>query len=142
MRRKKHILMRWVTNRWFICPLLFILIYPLSETVVYSMMRMNGFVIDAPLIPAEEIHQGGPPRDGIPSIDNPSFIKADNVTFLKPDDRVLGIKFKGISKAYAIRIMNYHELVNDDFSGHPVLVSFCSYRLGTDPNCLRPSLYS
>ncbi len=125
MNRRKNVLVKWVTNRWFIYPFLIVLIYPLAETPVYSMMRMNGFVIDKPLIPAEEIHQGGPPRDGIPSIDNPSFIKADNVTFLKPDDRVLGITFKGISKAYAIRIMNYHELVNDDFDGHPVLVSFC-----------------
>jgi len=89
------------------------------------MMSMNGFVIDQPLVPESEILQGGPPRDGIPSIDNPVFISPDQASFLKEDDRVLGLSFNGISKAYAIRILNFHELVNDNFNQHPVTVSFC-----------------
>jgi len=112
-------------SRWVIYPLLVILLYPLTETAVYSMMSMNGFVIDQPLVPESEIYQGGPPRDGIPSIDQPIFISSEKATFLKKSDRVLGIMFNGISKAYAIRILNYHELVNDRFNQHPVIVSFC-----------------
>jgi hypothetical protein len=116
---------RWLKSRWFIYPVLLILTYPLAETAVYSMMKMNGFVIDDPLIPANEIYQGGPPRDGIPSIDNPSFISVKETTFLSVNDRVLGLTFNGVTKAYAINILNYHELVNDEFNGHPVVVSFC-----------------
>ena len=112
-------------SRWFIYPLLLVLTYPLAETAVYSMMKMNGFVIDKPLIPANEIYQGGPPRDGIPSIDNPDFISVKQTQFLAESDRVLGLTFNGVSKAYAINILNYHELVNDEFNGHPVVVSFC-----------------
>lgn len=92
---------------------------------MYSMMRMNGFVIDQPLVPVSDIYQGGPPRDGIPSIDNPVFTSSDQAVFLKEDDRVLGLTFNGVSKAYALSILNYHELVNDTFGRHPVVVSFC-----------------
>ena len=122
---KKHLLVRALTSRWFIYPMLMIFTYPLAETAVYSMLRMNGFVIESPLIPAEEIYQGGPPRDGIPSIDDPKFITPEKAQFLKTGDRVLGVVFNGVSKAYAIRILNYHELVNDEFNQHPVVVSFC-----------------
>jgi hypothetical protein len=113
------------TSRWLIYPLLVILLYPLMQTSVYSMMRMNGFVIDQSLVPESEIHQGGPPRDGIPSIDNPVFTSPDQAAFLKEDDRVLGLRFNGVSKAYAVNILNHHELVNDVFNQHPVVVSFC-----------------
>jgi len=89
------------------------------------MVRMNGFVIDQPLVPESEIHQGGPPRDGIPSIDDPVFISPEQAVFLKENDRVLGVTFNGVSKAYALNILNYHELVNDVFNLHPVVVSFC-----------------
>jgi len=125
MHRLVNSLVKWIKSRWFIYPVLVILIYPIAQNEVFSMVRMNGFVIDEPLIPADEIFQGGPPRDGIPSIDEPSFIKAQQAKFLKAEDRVLGLNFKGVSKAYSIRILNYHELVNDKFNQHPVIVSFC-----------------
>ncbi|MFT5716146.1 MAG: hypothetical protein ACJAWS_001366 [Oleiphilaceae bacterium] len=118
-------LIQMFTSRWVIYPLLVVLLYPLTETAVYSMMSMNGFVIDQPLIPESEIHQGGPPRDGIPSIDDPVFVSLDKASFLKDDDRVLGVSFNGVSKAYSLSILNYHELVNDVFNKHPVVVSFC-----------------
>jgi hypothetical protein len=38
--------------------------------------QRNGFSIEDPLIPLDEILGGGPPRDGIPSIDSPKFILA------------------------------------------------------------------
>ena len=37
---------------------------------------MNGFDLSGGLLPENEIHQGGPPRDGIPSLDEPKFITA------------------------------------------------------------------
>jgi hypothetical protein len=85
----------------------------------------NGFVIDDALVPAAEILQGGPPRDGIPSLDYPDFISARDASFLKPKDRVLGIELNGIARAYPIRILNHHEIVNDAFGGHAIVVTYC-----------------
>ncbi len=86
---------------------------------------MNGFRIDNALIPAAEIKKGGPPRDGIPSLDNPVFVAADDAAYLKGRDRVLGISINGIAHAYPIRVLNYHEIVNDVIGGTAVVVTYC-----------------
>ncbi len=86
---------------------------------------MNGFKLINLRIPLEEIRSGGPPRDGIPSIDRPDFTSAGEAGFLRDDDYVLGVVRNGVAKAYPIRIMNYHEIVNDEFHGKPVVVTYC-----------------
>ncbi|WP_386719834.1 DUF3179 domain-containing protein [Litoribrevibacter euphylliae] len=88
------------------------------------MMEMNGFKIESPLIPADEIMHGGPPRDGIPAIDDPEFITRSESN-LNATDKVLGVTLNNQAKAYPINILNYHELVNDELDGHPITVSFC-----------------
>ena len=85
----------------------------------------NGFALDGALIPAEDIHEGGPPRDGIPALDNPVFVAAEDAGFMHDHDRVLGLDLSGTAKAYPIRILNYHEVVNDAFDGTPVTVTYC-----------------
>lgn len=85
----------------------------------------NGFDITNTLIPAGQIYHGGPPKDGIPAIDNPVFLPARQAEYLKSDDRVLGVTYNGISKAYPVRILNYHEIVNDMYQGDAVVISFC-----------------
>ncbi len=94
---------------------------------VYAQDKFNtkGFDLSNITIPLEFVKDGGPPRDGIPSIDNPEFINISEADFLSNDDRVLGVYFNGISKAYPVRILNFHEIVNDEFDGHPVVVTFC-----------------
>ncbi len=86
---------------------------------------INGFEIDDPLVPANQIMHGGPPRDGIPAIDDPRYVRAYQASFLKEDDRVLGVFYGGQAKAYSIGILNYHELVNDRFGSERLVVSFC-----------------
>lgn len=76
-------------------------------------------------VPVEELRGGGPPRDGIPAIDHPKFVAAGEARFLRGDDRVLGVDHNGVAKAYPIRILNWHEIVNDDFAGQPVAVTWC-----------------
>jgi hypothetical protein len=71
------------------------------------------------------ILSGGPGKDGIPAIDNPHFVSADKAGFLKPDSLVLGMTYKGLVKAYPINILNWHEIVNDQFNGEPVVITFC-----------------
>ena len=88
-------------------------------------IRKNGFVLDDALIPVQEIRSGGPPRDGIPSIDRPQFVAGSAAVFLKDKDRILGIERNGVVKAYPIAILNYHEIVNDVFSNEPIVVTYC-----------------
>jgi len=90
-----------------------------------SAESMNGFRLDDALIPVNDIKKGGPPRDGIPSLDYPEFIAADDANYLKGRDRVLGVSINGTARAYPIRILNYHEIVNDVIGGTPVVVTYC-----------------
>lgn len=85
----------------------------------------NGFDLTGVLVPESKILSGGPPRDGIPAIDTPRFVAAAAASFLKENERVLGIRRHGISKAYPIAILNWHEIVNDEFAGEPVAVTYC-----------------
>lgn len=75
-------------------------------------------------IDTDQIQSGGPPRDGIPALFEPNVLPAKMVDFLENDDRVLGVYHNGIARAYPTRILSYHELVNDDFGGDPLLVSW------------------
>ncbi|MFQ5548433.1 MAG: DUF3179 domain-containing protein [Woeseia sp.] len=85
----------------------------------------NGFVLDDALVPVDEILHGGPQRDGIPSLDHPKFVSAMDAEFLGSPDRVLGIEVDGIARAYPVRILNYHEIVNDSIGGQAILITYC-----------------
>ncbi|NJY61693.1 DUF3179 domain-containing protein [Salinimicrobium sp. CDJ15-81-2] len=85
---------------------------------------MKGFNLENALIPVEEIKDGGPPKDGIPSIDKPKFLRAQNAD-LGTQDRILGVYENGVAKAYPIKTLNYHEIVNDEFDGKPVVITYC-----------------
>ena len=85
----------------------------------------NGFNLERALIPVDQIFSGGPGKDGIPAIDRPKFVSADKADFLDDQSRVLGIHYKGVTKAYPINILNWHEIVNDEFNGESVVVTFC-----------------
>ena len=85
----------------------------------------NGFVLDGALVPPDEILNGGPGRDGIPSLDNPVFVKAGEAKFLGSKDRVLGIDINGVVRAYPVRILNYHEIVNDSIGGEAIVITYC-----------------
>jgi len=88
-------------------------------------LAKNGFDLSNASIPADQILQGGPPKDGIPAIDEPKFVAANEAGFLVDNARVLGVERNGIAKAYPIAILNWHEIVNDRFADEPVVVSFC-----------------
>ncbi len=104
--------------------LLGILVYFINVRVVPA-MTMNGFDLDEALIAEDQIKRGGPPRDGIPSIDEPKFVTVDAVDYLKADDRILGLVINNQARAYPILILNWHEIVNDEFSGQAVVISYC-----------------
>ncbi len=83
-----------------------------------------GFDTTRHSIPPEDILSGGPPKDGIPAITEPHFIDAEAATFLRPDDRVIGVVHDGVAKAYPLRILNWHEVVNDAVGSTPVAVTY------------------
>lgn len=88
--------------------------------------EMNGFNLRGSAISVSQIHKGGPPRDGIPALTNPHFETAGEASFwLDDDDRVLAISRNGIAKAYPIRILNWHEIVNDEFDNESIVVTYC-----------------
>ena len=68
---------------------------------------------------------GGPPKDGIPSIDDPSFIGPADVDYLGPGDPVFGVARNGVVKAYPQKILVSHEIVNDQLGDLPVAVTYC-----------------
>jgi hypothetical protein len=86
---------------------------------------INGFRLEDTLVPARHIRSGGPPRDGIPALLNPRFVSAEDADFISADDRVLGVTLDGVAKAYPIKILNYHEIVNDRFEDRAIAVTFC-----------------
>ena len=100
---------------------LIVLCAPLS----LSAATKNGFDLTHSLIPEDQILQGGPPRDGIPSIDQPKFVSASAASFLKPKDRIIGVTLNGESRAYPISILNWHEIVNDTMQGKAISVTYC-----------------
>lgn len=97
-------------------------------TILYSPIAQaqtkNGFDLSNSSIPLEDIKSGGPPRDGIPSIDEPKFTKALE-SKISSDARILGVSVNGIAKAYPISILNYHEIVNDYFGEKAVVITYC-----------------
>ena len=91
----------------------------------FARNTINGFDVGNASIPVDEILPGGPPRDGIPAIDNPVFMDAQKATFLSEDDRVIGIARHGITRAYPIAILNWHEIVNDRIGQESIVVTYC-----------------
>lgn len=77
-------------------------------------------------VPYSEIFSGGPPKDGIPSIDNPKFVAvAEADQWLKPIEPVILLQIGDEARAYPLQILIWHEIVNDVVGGTPVLVTFC-----------------
>ena len=77
------------------------------------------------LVDRSRIVSGGPSADGIPPIDRPRFERADSVDWLQPVDPVMVVTVNGAVRAYPIQIMIWHEVVNDEIGGTPVLITYC-----------------
>jgi hypothetical protein len=85
----------------------------------------NGFDLTNATISQDQILGGGPPKDGIPAIFEPRLIAPRSASYLKPDNRVIGIELDGVSRAYPISILNWHEIVNDKINQHSFAVTYC-----------------
>ncbi len=81
----------------------------------------QSFIVDP-----EKLRDGGPPKDGIPSIDDPQFSTvAEADEWIADNEQVLAVERNGATKAYPLQILVWHEIVNDKIGGEPVAVTYC-----------------
>ncbi len=77
-------------------------------------------------VPLSEIISGGPPKDGIPSIDDPVFVPVSQTDRFADREPVIEILIEGIEpRAYPLSVLIWHEIVNDEVSGRPLAVTYC-----------------
>ncbi|WP_380052784.1 DUF3179 domain-containing protein [Falsihalocynthiibacter sp. SS001] len=74
----------------------------------------------------QEILSGGPPKDGIPALSDPSYILASDETRIGGKEPVIALELDGETpRAFPIRYLMWHEIVNDKIGSVPVAVTFC-----------------
>lgn len=78
------------------------------------------------IVNPRQLRQGCPGgMDCIPSIDEPTYESTEQADWLANDDLVIAIEIDGEARAYPLRILNVHEIVNDEINGHPIAVTYC-----------------
>lgn len=77
------------------------------------------------LIPRDKVIDGGPGKDGIPALVDPNTISVSEVTYLDEDDLVIGFKWGDEVKAYPHKILDWHEIINDQVGGKPIAITYC-----------------
>lgn len=77
------------------------------------------------LIPIDQVFDGGPGKDGIPSVDSPGFIEIDEVDFMDSSDLIIAIKVGEEVKGYPHPILDWHEIVNDVVGDLPLALTYC-----------------
>ncbi len=90
--------------------------------------RTRGFSTDFSrrTVEWDSILSGGPPKDGIPAVDNPEFESiAAGDEWLEDLDPVILFGHGDVSRAYPLSILIWHEIVNDEVDGQPVSITFC-----------------
>ena len=86
----------------------------------------NGFQYTNALIPTSEIRSGGPPRDGIPALTDPAFVSQfEAASYMKDDDVVISVTHDNETRAYPFRILNWHEIVNDQIGDLNFAATYC-----------------
>ena len=78
------------------------------------------------IVDPNKIIGGGPPKDGIPSIDNPKFVSVQEADqWIQDNELVLAFIHKGVKRVYPLQILVWHEIVNDNIAGDPILITYC-----------------
>jgi len=92
-----------------------------------------GFDLSTCVVPRERIVPAGMHRDGLLALDEPAMLTVAEVEtrnhegrgkFLLGRDRVLGVEVAGDARAYPLRLLRWHEVVNDRVGGRDLLVSY------------------
>jgi hypothetical protein len=92
-----------------------------------------GFDLSGGLVPLDRLAAAGFPKNGLPTLDAPAVMPAAEVAafneihrgkYLVPDDLVIGVEIAGETRAYPVRVLNWHEVVNDTLGGVPIAVTY------------------
>ncbi len=101
-----------------------VMIPPTGETDVEHEIKVTPDGVKY-IVHPDKLAGGGPPKDGIPSIDNPKFVSLEEADqWIEDNELVLAIIYKGVKRVYPLQIMVWHEIVNDVIAGDPILVSY------------------
>ncbi len=74
----------------------------------------------------EEIVWGGVRLEGIPALDNPPHVEAADAGVLRDGEKVFGVVAGGAARAYPLRILAWHEMLNDTVGDEPITLSYCT----------------
>ena len=77
------------------------------------------------IIPPDKVFDGGPGKDGIPSVDNPVFEKITENVYLDSADLIIAVKVGDETRGYPHRILDWHEIINDEINGFPFALTYC-----------------
>lgn len=100
---------------------------PASAAAPFPIERREARLVPAPLEAYRKAKlSGGPPKDGIPAIDEPQFWSAEEAEgYLKEGDMVVGLIEGDRARAYPQRILVWHEIVNDIPGQIPLAITYC-----------------
>jgi hypothetical protein len=101
------------------------------KTRIYSTLQpqLGGFLATQHprTVSAQEVYWGGVLVDGIPPLELPGFVTAQQASdWIFASDEVIGVEINGDARAYPIRIIAWHEMVNDTVGGVPVSLAYCT----------------
>jgi hypothetical protein len=78
------------------------------------------------LVPCSDIVNGGPGKDGIPSIDDPQYYSTvDADADLFPSDVIMGVEIDGVMHGFPHNILNWHEIVNHRVQDAILSITYC-----------------
>ena len=86
---------------------------------------LTAFDLSRHSVPADQIVSTGVSMEGVDAITQPVFVTAPAAKFLSPDDRVVGLILKGTVRAYPLKILTWHQVVDDSIAGNPIAVTYC-----------------
>ncbi len=102
------------------------LILLISIPLIFSYCKKDDPVSNGDwLIPSNEVFDGGPGKDGIPSVDNPQFASSDAIDYMNDDDLILAIQVGDEVRGYTHPVLDWHEIVNDEVNGLPIAITYC-----------------
>jgi len=97
--------------------------------------KKGGFTLTKLTVDASKIVDGGPGKDGIHSVDKPKFVELPEAPWLELETEVLGLQIGDEARAYPVRMLEYHQIVNDVIGDKPVAVTY-------DPLAGTPAAFS
>jgi hypothetical protein len=89
-----------------------------------SAITINGFAVQDTAVPVEHLVRAAPAKDSIKSLDAPVFVAARDCDFLADEDELFSITRDGITRAYPLRVLVWHEVVNDRIGDQPIVLTY------------------